>query len=117
MNPYYYLFYKLNCFLNKKGNNEMGTIFGISIYFVWSIIVIYGLLVDTRDNISSGFYKIVFVIICTSLFITNCILFSNKKRVKKIINHYKVETERNRKLGNLIVILYAIISFALLICL
>lgn len=115
MNPYYYLFYKLSRFLNKKGNNEWGPIYGISIFFGWTLIVIYVKIFHITEENSQGIYKTILGIVAVSLFITNCILFLNKKRVKAIMSRYKGESETRRKVGNLLVILYVVMSLALIV--
>jgi hypothetical protein len=115
MNPYYYLFYKLFRFLNKKNNNEWGPVYAISVLVGWNIGLAYvKVLPITRENLIGG-YKTVLITILVFLFIANCFLFLNKKRVKEIVNRYKLETERNRKIGNFLVILYVVLSLGLII--
>jgi uncharacterized membrane protein len=115
MNPYYYLFYKLSRFLNKKGNNEWGPIFGISCVIILNIIFVYVTSLHIAEKNAQGLYKTIFVIICIALFITNSILFQNKKRVKEIMNRFKEETDRNRRIGNCLIIFYVILSLALIV--
>jgi len=115
MNPYYYLFYKLTRFLNKKGNNEWGPVYALSVLIGWNIgMAFIKVLPITHENFISK-YKTVLIIIFVSLFITNCILFLNKKRVKEIINRYQVESETSRKIGNFLVILYVVFSLGLIL--
>lgn len=115
MSPYYYLFYKLSRFLNKKGNNEWGPVYAISLLIGWNIGMVYiKVLPITGENFIGG-YKIVLIVILVSLFITNCVLFLNKKRVKEIMNRYKGESETSRKIGNFLVILYVVLSLGLII--
>ena len=115
MNPYYYLFYKLSRFLNKKGNNEWGPIYGISIFFGWTIVVVYVKIFHITEEYSQGIYKTILGIVTVSLFVTNCILFLNKKRVKAIMDRYKNESDTSRKMGNFLVILYVVLSLGLII--
>jgi hypothetical protein len=115
MNPYYYLFYKLSRFLNKKGNNEWGPIYGISIFFGWTIVVIYIKIFHITGENSQGIYKTILGIVAVFLFVINCILFLNKRRVKEIMNRYKGESEIRRKIGNFLVILYVALSLALIL--
>jgi F0F1-type ATP synthase assembly protein I len=115
MNPYYYLFYKLTRFLNKKGNNEMGPIYGISCIVIMNIIFVYLTTLHIKEENTQGLYKTIFIIICIALFITNVILFQNKNRIKEIMNHYKGESETSRKLGNSLVILYILLSLGLIV--
>jgi hypothetical protein len=115
MNPYYYLFYKLSRSLNKKGNNEWGPIYALSVLIGWNILVVYINLFHITEANSKGIFKTMFGVIAIALFITNAILFLNKRRGKEITNRFKGETERNRKIGNLLVILYVILSLALIV--
>lgn len=115
MNPYYYLFYKLSCFLNKKGNNEMGPIYALTVLIGWNVVVIYVNLFHITEENSKGIYKTILIVIAITLFITNAILFLNRKRVKEIMSRYKEETERSRKVGSFLVILYIVLSLGLLI--
>lgn len=115
MNPYYYLFYKLSRFLNKKGNNEMGSIYAITIIILMNIVFIYVKSFHiTREN-SHGLFKVILGIVIVCLFAANTILFQNKTRVKEIMNRFKGESEANRKIGNFLVILYVALSLVLIV--
>ena len=110
MNIYYYLFYKLSRALNKKGKNEWGVIYALTIIVGYNIALIYiNVLPVTKDNFNDG-YKIGFIFIAVTLFITNSILFLNKKRVKRIKNRYKDESLKSKRTGNFFVLLYVIIT-------
>lgn len=115
MNIYYYLFYKLNCFLNKKGNNEWGPIYALTVLIGWNIVVIYVNLFRITEANSKGGFKTGFIAIVITLFITNSILFLNKKRQKVIMNSYKGETLRSKKIGSFLIILYIVFTLALII--
>jgi hypothetical protein len=97
MNPYYYLFYKLSRFLNKKGNNENAPIFVLSILIGWNIGIAYikGFPV-TQESYQSS-YKYGIIAIAIVLFIINYVLFLDKNRVKAIMSRYKGESEASRK--------------------
>ncbi len=115
MNPYYYLFYKLSRFLSRKGNNENGPIFAISILIGWNIGMIYiKILPVTQANFQSN-YKYGIIVIGVFLFVVNYILFLDERRVKSIVNRYKEESERNKKVGNFLVILYIVLSIGLIV--
>lgn len=115
MNPYYYLFYKLSCFLNKRGNNEWGPVYAISLLIGWNIGLVYiKILPITSENWVGG-YRTGLSVIMVCLFIMNCLLFLNKRRVKEIMNRFRGETEVSRKGGSFLVILYGILSLALLV--
>lgn len=115
MNPYYYLFYKLSQFVNSNGKNELGPITAISFLIGLNIMGIYGTILHITEKNSHGLYKIIFIAICIILFITNSILFLNKKRVLEINDRYKGESKTNKKVGNFLVIIYAILSLGLII--
>ena len=111
MNIYYYLFYKISCLLNKKGNNEWGAMYALSILIFINIIVIYvDVLHVTKDNFKSG-YKTGLIIIGIVLFITNYLIFLYKKRYHEIVKRYKNETSMSKKIGSFLVILYIALTF------
>lgn len=109
MNPYYYLFYKINRVVNKNEDNEWGAIFGITVLIGWNFALIYNK--TTKDDINSldrhKPYLIGFIIV---LFIINSILFSNRDRVSRIEARYKNESRTNKIIGGIIVIIYVIIT-------
>jgi uncharacterized membrane protein YidH (DUF202 family) len=115
MNPYYYLFYKLSRFLNKKGNNEMGSIYAITIILLMNIVFIYVKSFHITRESSHGLYKVILGIVIVCVFTTNAILFQNKNRVKEIMDRYKNESDTSRKTGNFLVILYVVLSLALIV--
>ncbi len=115
MNPYYYLFYKLSHFLNSKGKNEIGPISGISFLVGLNIMVSYEPLLHITKKNYLGPYKTIFIAICVVLFITNSILFLNKKRVSEINDRYKGESETSKKVGNFLVILYVALSLGIIV--
>lgn len=113
MNPYFYIFYKFNNFLNKKRNNEWGPIAAMTLFPGWNIGLAYiTFLPITKENFD-GTYKIILIIILGSLFFFNSVLFLNKKRVKEIILRYGKESKQQHNMGNIMVILYAILSIGI----
>ncbi len=115
MNPYYYLFYRISRLLNKKGNNEMGPIFAISLVIVWNVTTVPYIVARRFANEDfSGVNRLVLVLIMALIWITNLVLFLNKERVKEINYRYKGESERSRRIGGFLVILYLVLSFALI---
>jgi hypothetical protein len=111
MNPYYYLFYKLSRFLNKKGNNEWGVMYAHSLLNGWNIGLIYiKILPVTKENFNTG-YKIVLIVIGIVLFITNYILFLHKNKYKQIVKRYEKETSRNKKIGTFFVVMYIVLTY------
>jgi len=115
MNPYYYMFYKLSRFLNKNGNNEMGPIYAITIILLMNIIFIYTKTFHLKSETSHGFFKFILGIVIVSLFTTNVILFHNKNRLNIIMNRYKGESDTRRQIGNVLVLLYIVLSLALIV--
>jgi hypothetical protein len=115
MNPYYYLFYKLSRFLNKKGKNENAPIFALSILIGWNIGIVYikGCPVTQESYQSTYKYGIIAIVIV--LFIINYILFLDKIRVKEIMSRYKRESEASRKAGNFLVVLYIVLTLAFIV--
>ena len=110
MNIYYYLFYKLSRALNKKGNNELGAIQGLSMLVSLNIVLIYlNVLPVTRENYHGG-YKIGLAFVLITLFVINSILFLNKKRRKEIMQRFKAESQRSRRIGNFLVITYVVMT-------
>ncbi len=115
MNPYYYLFYKLNRFLNKKGDNEWGPIGGLTLFMECNVIILYVKLLHINEENLNGIYKTILIIFFVAIFITNAVTFSNKLRVAEIKNRYKGESERSRKIGNVLVLLYVALSLGLIV--
>ncbi len=115
MNPYYYLFYKLTRFLNKKGKNEWGVIYAVSLFPGIILSIGYAKALKLTPKMFDGFYIYPLILLLAIIFIFNSIMFLNKKRVSRIIKHYENETEAQRKLGNAIIILLVLITLALII--
>jgi hypothetical protein len=115
MNPYYYLFYKLSRFLNKNGNNEMGPIYAVTIVLVMNIVFIYVKIFNIANGNTHTAYKVILGMVIVFVFISNTILFQNKKRVKEIKARFNGETDRGCKIGNFLIILYVLLSLVLII--
>lgn len=105
MNPYYYLFYKLNSFLNKKKDNEWGVILGISIVIGQNIAFIYVNFINDYER-----HRVYLISFHLALFVFNSILFLNKSRVNRIIECYGKESKSSKTIGSTVVIIYIIIS-------
>ena len=114
-NPYYYLFYKLNNLINRKGNNEWGVIFGLSVFVGWNLVVLYVTFLPITKQNYDGSYKNILVILLATIFIINSVLFLNKKRVKNINLIFENESKFNKILGNIIILSYIILSFLLIL--
>ncbi len=111
MNLYYYLFYKISRFLNKKGNNEWGVMYAFSLLIGCNIGLIYiKVLPVTKENFNTGF-KTILIVILIVLFIINYILFLHKNKYKYIVKRYENETLRNKNIGNFLVVTYVVLTF------
>lgn len=115
MNPYYYLFYKLNLFLNKKGDNQWGPIGGVTLFIECNIIVPYVKFLHIDEANVNGIYKIILIIFFVAIFITNAVIFSNKRRVSNILDRYKNESDMSRIMGNSLVVLYVALSLGIIV--
>jgi amino acid permease len=115
MNLYYYLFYKLSQYLNKKGNNEWGPIYAITSIILMNIIFIYVKVFDISEENSQGPYKTILGIAILFVFIINAILFKDRRRTKEITDIYKGESMRSRKIGNAAVLAYVLFSLCLIV--
>ncbi len=106
MNIYYYLFYKLSGVLNKKGKNEWGPIAAITFFpFVNIITVFVNTLPNNVKELKNG-YGVGLILIGSVLFITNTILFLNKKRYREIQKRFQGESLRSKMIGKFVVLLY-----------
>jgi hypothetical protein len=113
INPYYYLFYKLTRILNKKGNNDWGPIYTLSILLGMNIVIIYVDFFQITQENSEGIYKTILIIIIIVIFLINSSLFLNKQRTKLIITRYRGESGKSKKIGTFLVVLYVILSILL----
>ena len=111
MNIYYYLFFKLSEVLNKKGNNEWGPIAAITFLICLNIGLIYiNVFPVSIENFSNGGHKTFLIIVGVTIFLTNTILFLNKKRCQEILNRYKRESLKSKRIGSFFVVLYIAIT-------
>ncbi len=93
----------------------MGPIFAISLVIVWNVTTVPYIVARRFANEDfSGVNRLVLVLIMALIWITNLVLFLNKERVKEINYRYKGESERSRRIGGFLVILYLVLSFALI---
>lgn len=113
MNPYYYLFYRLNRALNRKGNNEWGPVTGVTALLAANIGLAYFKVMQVLDTVSASWHKAPLFVMLAVMITTNMVLFSNKKRVQEIMERYGGESKTSARLGSLAVLLYALVSVAL----
>jgi hypothetical protein len=110
MNLYYYLFYRLSCFLNKKNNNEWGPIGGLTFLIGLNIGLIYiNIFPVTNENFKAS-HKTLLLVLFISLFIINSVLFLNKKRVQEIRKRFKNESIKSKRIGSILVLLYSVVT-------
>jgi hypothetical protein len=110
MNIYYYLFYKLSSALNKKGNNEWGPIGAITFLISLNIGLTYiNIFPVTDENFADG-HKTILIVVGIILFVSNTFLFLNKKRCREIMERYKKESLRSKRVGSFLVIFYVVIT-------
>jgi hypothetical protein len=96
--------------LNKKGDNEWGVIYAVSLLPGIVLVIGYVRVLKITPEIFDGGYKYSLILLLVVLFILNSVIFLNKKRVYRIMNRYKNESETQRKLGNAAVIVTALLS-------
>jgi len=113
-NPYYYLFYRFNQFLNKKRDNELGPVFGLSLLVAWNLVFIYSKLLPIAKENFDGFYKYLFVLLLISIYVINTLLFYNKRRVNKIIEYYEKESKESKRTRGWLIVFYILFSFGLI---
>lgn len=116
VNPYYYLYYKLSCFLNKKGDNRSGPVYVLSFLIGLNILFIYAIIsksfeIELRPN-DKHVYAFLILFLCFLYF--NKYVFLYKKKDLVIVDHFKNKSLASKKLGTFLVICYIILSIILL---
>lgn len=116
MGSFDYLFYKFyRAHLRGWGDiAHVGAVISVGIAISINILVIGAFLrkIDLLPTFFANKRQVIIFTLC--LFATSFIFFMAKGRYKNIIAKYEHESEYNRKKGNLIVLLYVIISFLLI---
>lgn len=92
-----------------------GVIYAVSLLPGIVLVISYVRVLKITPEIFDGVFKYSLILLLILLFILNSVMFLNKKRVNRIMNRYKNETEAQRKLGNAIIILTALLTIALII--
>lgn len=116
MNLYYYLFYKIYRFTQRLGKYDVAfsAALGLSFLLGLNFIVIFiKLFAITQGNLNEYRYKIPLLIFFVAILITNYLIFVFKKRYEDIEKQFKNESNRNKQIGNIIVITYVILSLSL----
>lgn len=104
-NPYYYFYYRLNNFVNKHGNNELGPISAVTFITGQYLLIIYSKVFNLNE-VSISEHKFIMIGIVITLYIVNCIIFLSKERVKTINNIFINESVKNRKLRGFLLVLF-----------
>lgn len=113
-NPYYYLFYRFNQFLNKKGDNELGPMFGVSIIVALNLSVVFRKLLPISKENFDGLYKYSYIILLILIYVINSILFYDRKRVNRIMEQYGKESQTSKKIGGRLIVFYVLFSLGLI---
>jgi hypothetical protein len=90
-------------------------IFGMSIFPMMNFIVIFVRLSSVDLESFENTYKWIIGVIVIVFFLINAKLFQSSTRVDNIMNQYKNETETKRILGNVFVLIYVVLTIALII--
>lgn len=107
INPYYYIFYRFNLVLNKRGDNQWGTISAISFFTTLYLMIIFGTLFDINQG-SSSQDKSLLVVIGLAVFGLNSVLFLDSNRVNRIMESYRHESANKGKIRAFFVLAYII---------
>ncbi len=115
LRKYYYLFYKIYRFTQRLGNYEVSfsAMLGLSFLLFLNINAIYVSLFPVTKVNFNDHYSMPLIIVYIIVFIINYFLFIYKKRYKEIEKQFKNESKKNKRIGSLVVIVYAIISLSL----
>ncbi len=116
MNPYYYLFYRLSRFYNRKGNNPIGPIGAISVLIGLNALVVYSWILPIMQERAQGINTKGYMALALAIIIANSFLFLNKRRVGEIMIRYSDESVRSRRIGGFLVIVYVVLTVGLVLC-
>lgn len=113
-NPYYYLFYRFNQFLNKKGDHELGPMFGVSVIVALNLSVVFRKLLPISKENFDGLYKYSYIILLILIYVINSILFYDRKRVNRIMEQYRKESQTSKRIGGWLIVFYVLFSLGLI---
>jgi len=113
-NYIFYKFYKGAYFINNSGDPEFRAIFGLAIteginFYSFMQLIIYFIYENQIQT------PIILLAIAAILILSvNYFLFVYKNKFKKIIEEFKNESDKSRKIGTLLTWSYILVSLALL---
>jgi hypothetical protein len=110
MNPYYYLFYKINFALNKKGNYVLGPIAAITSLLAINFVFLFDSIIKNVYNELEEFSFAIIITFVAIVYIINLVLFADKKRVKKINLSFQGESKKRKYFGNFLVTIYVLLT-------
>jgi uncharacterized membrane protein len=113
MKIYYYLFYRFSSLLNKNDNNKDAPVLAISGIVMLNFVVIYTKVFGINENYHPQFLKFIYIIIIVCWIAFNYYLFLYKNKYKKIIKKYQNESASKRRVGNIFLTVYIILSILL----
>lgn len=117
MNIYYYIFFKIYRFVRKmahKGDIEWNVMFGITVLVGLNFVVLFSnFLPMSMENFKKD-YKVWFITVVILIFLANYFLFVHNKRYLRILDRFKDESNKQRRIGAVCVILYVILSVSAL---
>ena len=118
MNILDYLFYRVYKFQEYVGNTNpvLETIIGISALMIFNIISLLSFciiffevhILSIKQSTTPGAFLMLFI------FCLNLIYFLNKKRHKKILEHFKNEEKRTVRNGNLLVLFIILFTLSMI---
>ena len=110
INPLDYLYYKIYVAWSyiSGGGRPINNISAIAVLLLSNIITVRLLIFHTLSEL--------FNIISPISVVLFCAIYFNFKKEDKILEKYENESPKSKVIGSIVVILYAIISFASLIC-
>lgn len=106
INPFDYLYYKLDRDTRKLSSVSYGVPTGMVLFFGLNYLTIYALL--TGGGFPSNTSLIVAILLIS---IPTVIPFLSRKRVFRILRKYRKESENSRIIGSLIVWGYVVLTF------
>lgn len=110
MNVYYYLFYRISCAINRRGNNGWGVITVMSGLVSANIVLMYLKMLNLVGGSYGDMHRAIIVAICVTVFWGNYFLFLRRDRYRKIEMRYRDESSSARTVGIILTVLYVAIT-------
>ncbi len=118
MNPYYYVFARIYRMLNRKrhwSGSEWNVVFALTLGVCLNLMTIYIKVFKVTSEGFNKFHKVPIVAIGLTFFLFNCYLFIYKDKYKRIISAYKGEPTLRKTIFGILIVLYFMVTFALII--